>query len=325
MATIKDVARMAGVSISTVSKYLNGGNVRPENQEPIRQAIAALDYRANPHARGLKTQRSGTAGILLPTLSAPFFGTILGTLDRALRANGYHMVISCYGSLHGLERDYLRFLLNTGVDGLIYFPENLSKEEFQELTGSRSMPVVQVDRVIPGVDTDVVLTDNTGATYEAVCYLIRQGHRRIALLTGSNVIFTARERLVGYLRALSDYEIPYDETLIRSGDMVVATGYQGLQSLLALPDPPTAILCTNYDIALGAITAARDTGLHPPGDIAIFGYDCEEIFSMMTPSLPVVMQPEEEIGTLAGQYLLERLSGFAGPPRCTRLANKIIY
>ena len=115
------------------------------------------------------------------------------------------------------------------------------------------------------------------------------------------------------------------ETLIRSGDMVVATGYQGLQSMLALQDPPTAIFCTNYDIALGAITAARDTGLHPPEGIAIFGYDCEEIFSMMTPSLPVVMQPEEEIGALAGQYLLERLSGFSGPPRCTRLANKIIY
>ena len=324
MATIKDVARLAGVSISTVSKYLNGGNVRPENQEPIRRAIAALDYRANPYARGLKAQRSGTVGVLLPTLSAPFFGTILGTLDRALRANGYHMVISCYGSLHGLERDYLRFLINTGVDGLIYFPENLSREEFQELTGPQSIPVVQVDRIIPGVETDAVLTDNTGAVHEAVCHLIRQGHRRIALITGSNAIFTARERLVGYLRALSDYEIPYDEALIRTGEMDVATGYQGLQSLLALPNPPTAILCTNYDIALGAITAARDTGLHPPEDIAIFGYDCEEIFSMMTPSLPVVMQPEEEIGMLAGQYLLERLSGFDGPPRCTRLKNRLV-
>ena len=129
---------------------------------------------------------------------------------------------------------------------------------------------------------------------------------------------------MGYLRALSDYEIPYDEALIRTGEMDVATGYQGLQSLLALPNPPTAILCTNYDIALGAITAARDTGLHPPEDIAIFGYDCEEIFSMMTPSLPVVMQPEEEIGMLAGQYLLERLSGFDGPPRCTRLKNRLV-
>lgn len=325
MATIKDVARMAGVSISTVSKYLNGGNVRPENQEPIRRAIAALDYRANPYARGLKAQRSGTIGILLPTLSAPFFGTILGTLDRSLRANGYHMVISCYGSLHGLERDYLRFLIGTGVDGLIYFPENLSKEEFLELTGPRAVPVIQVDRMIPGADADAILTDNTGAVYEAVRYLIGQGHRRVALITGSNAIFTARERLVGYLRALSDYEIPYDEALIRTGEMDVATGYQGLQTLLALPNPPTAIFCTNYDIALGAITAARDTGRHPPEDIAIFGYDCEKIFSMMTPSLPVVMQPEEEIGALAGQYLLERLSGFSGPPRCTRLKNRLVF
>ena len=159
MATIKDVARMAGVSISTVSKYLNGGNVRPENLEPIRSAIAALDYRANPFARCLKAQRSRSIGILLPNMAAPFFGTMVMALDTILREHGYHSMICCYGSSHGLERDYFRFLLSTGVDGMVYVPEDLSAEEFRELTAQRPIPVVQVDRAIQGVETDAVLVN----------------------------------------------------------------------------------------------------------------------------------------------------------------------
>ena len=130
MATIKDVARMAGVSMSTVSKYLNGGNVRDENLEAIRNAIDTLDYRVNPFARSLKSQRSRSIGVLLPDISAPFFGTVVTALDRTLREQGYHSLISCYNANHGLERDNLQYLISTGVDGLIYIPEDLSAEEY---------------------------------------------------------------------------------------------------------------------------------------------------------------------------------------------------
>ena len=157
MATIKDVARLAGVSISTVSKYINGGNVRRENIEPIRQAIDELDYRVNPFARSLKAQRSRSIGILLPSMIAPFFGNVVTALDKALRFHGYHTIISCYGSNHGLERDNLKFLISNGVDGLVYIPEDLSADEFQELTENYSIPTVQIDRMIRGVDTDAVL------------------------------------------------------------------------------------------------------------------------------------------------------------------------
>ena len=210
MATIKDVAKLAGVSISTVSKYLNGGNIRPENLEPIRSAIAALDYRANPFARGLKANRSRSIGILLPTMAAPFFGTVVTALDKVLREHGYHSVISCYGSNHGLERDYLSFLLSTGIDGLVYLPEDLSADEFYELLAQRPVPVVQVDRMIQGVAADAVLVNNTETVYTAVSRLLGKGHRRIAIITGPKSVFTAKERLIGYLRALSDHDIPYE-------------------------------------------------------------------------------------------------------------------
>ena len=325
MATIKDVARLAGVSISTVSKYLNGGNVRPENVEPIRCAIAQLDYRANPFARGLKANRSRSIGILLPSITAPFFGNIVMTMDKLLREHGYHSMMACYDSNHGLERDYLSFLLSTGIDGLVYIPEDLSAEEFYELTAQRQIPVVQVDRAIQGVRSDAVLTDNSEAVHAAVSHLVQKGHRRIAIISGPKSVFTSKERLVGYLRALSDHDISYDDELVFNGELTFATGYQSFQKLMALPHPPTAIFCTNHDITMGCITAARERGFHLPEQIDFFGYDSLEACNIMTPAVPVVHQPEDEIARTAAAYLIERLSGFEGPVRQTRLKCRLVY
>lgn len=324
MATIKDVARLAGCSISTVSKYLNGGNVRGEIQEPIRAAIAQLDYRANPYARGLKSQRSRIIGILMPTITAPFYGSVIMALDKILRENGYHTFLSCYSSNHGLERDYLSFLINAGIDGLIYTPENLSAEEFYELTSARSIPVVQLDRMIQGVNADAVLTDNSDAVYKAACHLIGKGHRQIAILVGPQSVLTAKERLVGYLRAMTDHNITYDDALVFSGPLEFSTGYQSVATMLNMDVRPTAVISTNYDITIGLVTAMRERGIQIPGEIEIFGYDSVSVCRMMTPPLPVVQQPEEMLGRTAGAYLIDRLVGFDGPPRQLRLKNKLI-
>lgn len=319
MATIRDVARMAGVSQSTVSKYINGGQVRPANLESIRNAISALDYRVNPFARSLKTQRSHSVGILLPTLDVSFYSHIFTALDKVLRENGYHTLISCYSSDHGLERDYLNFLIGTGVDGLIYLPESLSAEEFSEITANRGVPVIQVDRAIPGVSSDTVLTNNTESAYQAILHLIRHGHRRIAAISGPGSLQTARERIAGYLRSLEEAGIHYDDSLVIRGEHSFATGYQGFVELMGLSAPPTAIFSTNSDTTIGLITAARERGVNIPNDVTVFGYDCVDICSMMTPPLPVVHQPEREIGRTAAAWLIQRLEGDDGPPRTVRL------
>lgn len=324
MITIKDVARMAGVSVSTVSKYINGGTVRKENIEPIRSAIAALEYRVNPIARSLKTRRSRSIGILLPSLDAPFFSSVFMASDKILREHGYHSMISCYYADHGLERDYLSYLLGTGVDGLIYVPENLTAEEFQELTAHRDVPVVQVDRMIPGVDADAVLTENKKSSCTAVSRLIERGHRRIALVGGPNSVQTAKERLAGYLQALEIHNILYDGALVFSGELSFAFGHQSFLELMSAGTPPTAIFSTNHDITMGVITAAREQGLKIPGDVDIFGYDCVNICAAMTPQIPVVYQPEREIGRIAAAYLIERLEGYAGAARKTRLPCEMI-
>ena len=323
MATIKAVARLAGVSVSTISKYLNGGNVLEENAAAIRQAITQLDYRVNPFARSLKTQRSRAIGVLLPEMTPPFFGSVVQSLDRTLREHGYHTLVSCYSSSYGLERENLQFLLGNGIDGLIYAPENITAEEFYDLTANSSIPTVQIDRMIQGVSSDTVLVDNADAAYNAVNYLMTKGHRRVATITGPKGVYSAMERLVGYLRALSDRGILYDDHLVISGPYEFGTGYLALEQLLKLPDPPTAIFTTNYDFTIGLVTAARERGIRIPEDLDIFGFDCVQICTMINPPLPVVQQPEAEIGKIAAEYLIQRLEGYSGEPRVTKLRCKL--
>lgn len=324
MATIKDVARMAGVSMSTVSKYMNGGHVREENVESIRKAIEVLDYRVNPFARRLKTQRSKSIGILLPDITAPFFGAVVTALDKSLREYGYHTLMSCYSANHGMERDNLHYLISTGIDGLIYIPEDLSAEEYYELTANCNIPMVQMDRMIQGVECDAVLVDNADATYNATTELIRRGHRNIAMMTGPKSVFTAKERQVGYLRALSDNGILFDDALFISNENTFATGYHGFEQLWRQAERPTAIVTTNYDITLGLVTAVREKGLRIPEDIDIVGFDCVEVCTMMKPPLPVVQQPEILIGQTAAQYLIQRLEGYDGDTRLTRLKCELV-
>ena len=319
MATIKDVAKMAGVSISTVSKYLNGGNVRGENLQAIRNAIETLDYRVNPFARGLKAQPHRAVGVLLPDILAPFFGNLLTAADKVLREAGYHTIISCYSANHGMERDNLKFIISNGIEGLIYIPENLSVGEFEELTQKYNVPIVLVDRIIQGVDTDTVLVENSEAVYKAVSSLIEKGHRKIAILSGPKSVFTAKERQIGYLRALADHNVLFREDFFITGENTFATGYQGCEALLALPEPPTAILATNHNITMGLVTVLREQGLHFPDDVDVVGFDCADICSMMKPPLPVIHQPEMLIGQTAAKYLIQRLEGYTGPARLTRL------
>ena len=323
MATIKDVARLAGVSVSTISKYLNGGNVLEENAESIRRAIAELDYRVNPFARSLKTQKSRAIGVLLPEMTPPFFGSVVQSLDRTLREHGYHTLISCYSSSYGLERENLQFLLGNGIDGLVYAPEDISAEEFYELTGNSNLPTVQIDRMVQGVNCDTVLVDNADASYNALIHLLNRGHRRVAIITGPKSVYSAKERLVGYLRALSDRGILYDDSLVISGPYEFATGYRALDTLLKLPAPPTAIFTTNYDFTIGLITAARERGVSIPTELDIFGFDCVQICTMLNPPLPVVHQPESEIGRIAAEYMIQRLEGYTGETRVTKLKCKL--
>lgn len=321
MSTIKDVAKRTGLSLSTISKYLNGGNVRGENRLKIEQAIRELDYSVNYFARSLKSNRSMTIGILLPTISSPFFGRVVAAMDAHLLKSGYQSVVCSYNFDHTLELEKLEFLARRHVDGLIYVPEHATMDEIRPRVGAT--PMIFLDRTIEGAACDTIVVDNLNAVYMATEQLISRGHRRIGLIAGPQSISTARERMTGYRRVLSDYSLPVDESLIVMGDYGMESGSRLFNRLLDMPDPPTAICVTNYDMTIGAITAAHERGVALPRDVDLIGYDNIDLCRIVSHTLEIVEQPMDEMGRAAAELIAARLAGDNSPRKVLRLKARL--
>lgn len=321
MATIKDVAKRTGLSLSTISKYLNGGNVREENRAAIDAAVRELDYSVNVLARSLKANRSMTIGVLLPTLSSPFFGRVVTEMEPLLRQSGYECFICSYDFDRTQELEKLEFLARYHVDGIVYVPQATDFSEVRARVGRT--PVILLDRTMDGADCDTVVVDNLNAVYVGVEHLIGRGHRRIGLIAGPQSISTARERAIGYRRVLEDYCLPVDEMLIAAGNYDLESGSRLFGALLDLPQPPTAMFVTNYDMTIGALMAAHERGVRLPEDLDFIGYDNVELFSILSPRLEIVEQPTSEIARRAAELLIARLSGDRSPGRLLRLKARI--
>lgn len=319
MATIKDVAKMTGLSLATISKYINGGKVREKNRACIEAAISELGYRVNRNARSLKTNRTMTVGVVLPTLSVPFFSDMISALDACLREAGYTSFVCSYDFDKALELEKLRTLSNNNVDGVVLIAQDISASELAGLTGGDT-PVILVDRTIPDFVSDSIVIDNLGAAYETVEHLIERGHRRIGIIVGPQNISTGYERLTGYRRALADHGIEADESLIRLGSYDFESGHRLFNAFMDMPQPPTALCVTNYDMTVGTITAAHERGITLGRDVGFFGFDAVDISRIVTPRLPVVEQPARPMGRMAGELLLRRIAGdTAGFPEVLRL------
>lgn len=321
MSTIKDVARRTGLSLSTISKYLNGGNVREENRLAIDAVIEELDYSVNVFARSLKANRSMTIGVLLPTISSPFFGRVVAAMEPVLRRSGYECFVCSYDFDREQELKKLEFLARYHVDGIVYVPENVTAGEVRARVGA--IPVVLIDRSLDQADYDTVVVDNLNAVYMAIELLIGRGHRRIGLIAGPQTISTARERTVGYRRVLEDYRLPVDESLILAGNYDLESGSRLFRALLDMPQPPTAVFVTNYDMTLGAIMAAHERGVALPAQMDFIGYDNVDLCSIVTPRLDIVEQPMDEMGRCAAELLIARMSGSDQPARLLRLKARL--
>ncbi len=324
MATIRDVANYAGVSIATVSKYINGGNVLAENKVLIEEAIEKLNYQVNIMARGLKTNKTMTIGILIPSLTNLFFTTIIASLESIIQTEGYSTIISNYQEDVDLEREKLEFLATRNVDGIIMVPSGQGNLDLITKL-NKDTPIILIDRNIEGAQLDAVLTDNINGSYTAVEKFIAKGHRRIGVICGPKEHYTAEERLVGYERVHRDYKLKIDPELIKFGDYQLEGGHRALTQLLDLEVPPTAIFVTNYEMTLGAVIALNEMGVSIPQDVSIIGYDNLELAKLVKPPLSMVIQPMEAIGKTAAQLLLQRLNGDrSGFPSLHRLESELM-
>ena len=323
-ATIKDVARKTGLSIATISKFLNGGNVREENRLRIEQAVELLGYKVNGMARGLKTSRTMTVGVLIPSLENLFCTSIVSGVENLLQSHGYGTIICDYRQDPEQERRKLAFLSERQVDGILMMPLTGCPDLLNRITEA-GMPVVLIDRPVPEARCDTVLVDNLNAAYGAVEKLFVEGHRRIGILAGPQDIHTARERLGGYLRVYEDYGLKVDPDLIRRGEYVTEGGYRETLALLDLPHPPTALFVTNYEMMLGSVMALNERGMRMPEDLSFIGFDNQELIRVLQPPPSIVVQPIADIAERTAQLLLRRMSGdMADFPVLQRLKTELL-
>lgn len=262
----------------------------------------------NELARGLKTSRTMTVGVLIPSFENIFFTSIVSNIENILLQEGYSTIVCDYKENPQMELEKLRFLLNKMVDGIVIMPHTDDDNILDEMA-SKDIPVVLIDRVIKNGNCDVVLVDNLNASYNAVEQLIVRGHQRIGIIVGPQEIYTAQERLKGYIRVHEDYSLEVDPQLIKYGDYKIQSGFDLFQELLRIEQPPTAIYVTNYEMTLGSVIAINENNIKIPDDVSLIGFDNLELARAVKPSLSIVVQPVQQIGETAAQVLLKRLKG----------------
>ncbi len=321
---MKDVAEYAGISIATVSKYINGITIKEENKKRIEQAIQVLDFRVNEIARGLKTKKTATVGVLIPSLENIFSTSIVSKVESILLQHGYSTIICDYQHNATLENQKFDFLLNKSVDGMILVPQGIDETRVMEAL-DREIPVILIDRSIKGVDCDVVLADNLNAAYDAVELLITKGHRRIGIICGPQNIYTGQERLKGYIRIHEDYELEIDRELIKYGDYEIQSGMTLMNEFLDQENPPTAVFVTNYEMTLGAVMALNSRNIAIPEQLSLIGFDNIQLANVVKPRLSIVVQPMQQIGQTAANLLIKRMKGDkSGFPAMFRLKTEIV-
>ncbi len=322
ISTIADVARQAGVSPATVSRYLVGKPVRTERA--IRQAIEELRFRPSHVARSLKSGRTSHLALVVPDVTNPFFAAVVKGAESISRQAGYTMVLYNTDESSELESQIILDLPGR-VDGVILAPAAEDATGHKRL-GEAGIPVVFLDReALPAGQCDTVVVDNLGGAREAAEHLVGLGHRRIAMITGAPDSTPGRERAQGFAAALESWNAALADELVVGGGFREDGGYQAMLRLLALPEPPTAVFATNNLMTFGALRALRDMAISVPAQLSLVGFDDHELAPLLSPALTVVHRPMEEQGVLAMRLLVQRLRGkrSAEPSRIV-LATRLI-
>ena len=324
MATIREVAESAGVSYATVSHVINNTRlVSPETRQRVLAAMDALNYRPNALARSLRQGKTNTLGLVLPDSANPFFAEISRSIEDEAFKKGYSVFL-CNTELDTQrELFYVDVLSKKQVDGIIFVAAGDQADSLEYLR-QRNMPVVMIDRDLPNVEVDAVLTDHRLGGYLATRHLLELGHTRIACIAGPSSITPSAERITGYRNALEEAGLPCDENLILRGDYHAQSGMETTHAILKMAPRPTAIFALNDLMALGALRAAAEEGCSVPGDLAVVGYDDLELAHFTNPPLTTIAQPKKEIGAQAIHLLVDRMSHKNRPPSRVVLPPELI-
>lgn len=309
MASMKEVAKRAGVSIATVSRVLNNSeSVNEETRLKIRKAIKDLKYQPSRVAKRLRSKSvsSNLLGVLIPDIQNPFYVDVLRGIEDIAYKNNYAIIMCNYGQDEKKEIMYLDILQSEAIDGLIAAPVSENDQRLKEII-KNGLPVVCVDRCLTGIDVDIVWVNNEEGAYSAVSHLVKSGYKRIAHISGLTTIPSSNMRARGYRRALENKQL-FAPELVKYGNSSYESGVKLCAELLDMTNPPDAIFTGNNLITLGALETIHKYKKQIPHDVAIVGFDDMIWSSSLNPPLTAVRQPAYEIGKRAGELLIQRIN-----------------
>jgi len=309
MATMKDVAQLAGVSTATVSRALmNPEKVSPSTRKRVEDAVLESGYSPNSLARNLRRNESKTIVTIVPDISDPYFSEIIRGIEDAAVEHGYLVLLGDNSHQSNRESTFVNLVFTKQADGILLLgtdlPFSVGKSEQKKFP-----PMVMACEYDPGLELPTVHIDNLTSAFEVVNYLTQMGHKKIAEVSGPSTAALVNFRHQGYLQALRRSGINMNPLYQISGDFSFKSGAVAMNKLLSLPEPPTAVFCHNDMMAIGAIQEAKRLGSRVPQDISIVGFDDIVFSQYCDPPLTTVSQPRYEIGRQAMLMMLEVLRG----------------
>lgn len=308
MATIKDVAKMAGVSTTTVSHVINKTRfVAKETEEAVMQAIKSLKYSPSAVARSLKVNTTKSIGMIVTTSESPYFAEIIHAVEDHCYRQGYSLFLCNTQNDPEKIKNHVEMLAKKRVDGLLVMCSEYTQHSLDVLSGFSSVPMVVMDWG-PNVDTDIIEDNSFTGGYIATKHLIDCGHKAIGLIAGELDKTTAKTRYEGFVKAMNEANLPIHENWIMEGCFEPEDGYECMNKILSQDSLPTAVFCCNDVMALGAISAITEKGLRVPDDISIIGYDNIHSSRFYAPPLTTIHQSKSRLGAQAVNLLFERIA-----------------
>lgn len=325
VATIKDVAKLADVSIGTASRVINNKQtVKPAIRAKVLEAIDRLGYRPNAVAQSMRRQSTQMVGCIIREINIPTLADFVRAAHDVLDQAGFSLLISNSEGIEAREKELLERLNSQRTDGILFGPYTDIDADFERLLRNIESPVVLVDRDEPDW-ADCVMADHAGSAYEATHHLLQLGHKRILLLTGKNSIYPARERIRGYRRAHEENNVPVDEDLICATGFGSMEGFRHTSSNLAMANPPTAVIAGGINMLHGVLKAIQVRNYAIPDDISVIAVGDSELAELHSPPISIIRWDQGEVGATAAQLLLNRItSGKSDIPQRVLLPTEFI-
>jgi LacI family transcriptional regulator len=321
--TIKDVAARAGVAIGTVSRYLNQLPIRGASRHAVESAIRDLAYHKNHFAAAIKTNRSKLVAFLVPDFDE-FHTVLMQRLMALLKKQGLLMLIYYHGGDRASFLDAARFFAEHRVDAVIATGSIPKGSQFEELQRD-GVPVIAYNNRFETLKTDEVLVSNKQAVHKAISHFVEMGHKRIAIVTGEMHHDTATQRLLGYQAALAEHGIAPVPQYVLGGSWTQAEGFAALQTLMALPEPPTAVFFSSYVIALGGLAYVREYAVAIPEQLSVISFDDVLAFQLFQPPITAIVQPIDDMADSIVSLLSARLQqGASARPRSVVLPCTLV-